>query len=110
MPGLRVQSATRVFADHEWVQSSASPASAGAAGSGWSSRVLSPSAAGLWTALGTDTGDPLDSLVSFTPRTRGGGGTQPSYSLFLLANLGDKGGGSPATRKAQDIRSSAVEK
>lgn len=72
------------------------------------SRVPAPQASEQpW---GLTLGPPLDSLVSFTPRTRGGGGTQPSYSLFLLANLGDKGGGSPATRKAQDIPSSSVEK
>lgn len=40
-PGMRDQSTPRVFADHEWVPSSASPASAGTAGSGWSSGLES---------------------------------------------------------------------
>lgn len=43
---------------------------------------------------------PQHSLVSFHSKDSGGGGTQPSHSLFLLANPGDKGGGSSATRKA----------
>lgn len=72
-PGMRDQSAPRVFADHEWVQSSASPASAGAAGSGWSSRVLSPSATGLRTALGTDTGGPPGQPCFFHSKDSGWG-------------------------------------
>lgn len=72
-PGMRDQSAPRVFADHEWVQSSASPASARAAGSGWSSRVLSPSATGLRTALGTDTGRPPGQPSFFHSKDSGWG-------------------------------------
>lgn len=66
----------------------------------------------------TDTRDPHSPLPSPKPvfffflhsKDSGGGGTQRSGSLFLLANPGDKGGGSLATRKAQDIPSSADEK